>query len=51
MWAAHPPGYDDLVDTDFLRRFAVSLRQVGFPLVVFLLCLQAFQILLMPLVG
>ena len=51
MWAAHQCGYDEHVDTDFLRRFAVSLRQVGFPLVVFLLCLQAFQILLMPLVG
>ena len=39
------------MDTRFLRRFALSLRQVCFPLLVFLLCLQAFQILLMPLVN
>ena len=39
------------MDPRFLRRFAVSLRQVVFPLLVFLLCLQAFQILLMPLVN
>jgi len=39
------------VDTAYFRRLARSLRQVVFPLVVFLLCLQAFQILLMPLVN
>jgi hypothetical protein len=33
-----------------LRRLGNSLRQIAFPLVVFLLCLYAFQILLMPLV-
>jgi hypothetical protein len=33
-----------------LRRIGASLRQIAFPLVVFLLCLQAFQILLMPIV-
>ena len=38
------------MDPLLLRRIAVSLRQVAFPIVVFLLCLQAFQILLMPIV-
>lgn len=33
-----------------LRRLGVSLRQIAFPLVVFLICLQAFQIILMPIV-
>jgi hypothetical protein len=34
-----------------LRRLGTSLRQIAFPLVVFLLSLQAFQILLMPVVN
>ena len=32
-----------------LRRVGTSLRQIAFPIVVFLLCLQAFQVLLMGL--
>ncbi len=51
MCAARRRGYDRPMETPFLRRLAVSLRQVGLPLLVFLLCLQAFQILLMPLVN
>jgi hypothetical protein len=34
-----------------LRRVAVSLRQIAFPLVVFLLCLQAFEVMMIPLVN
>jgi len=30
-----------------VRRFGMSLRQIAFPLVVFVVCFQAFQILLM----
>lgn len=33
-----------------LRRFGTSLRHIAFPLVVFLICLQAFEILLMSIV-
>jgi hypothetical protein len=36
------------MDRSLLRRVVASLRQIAFPLVVFLLCLQAFQIALMP---
>ena len=39
------------MDRAQLRRIGASLRQIVFPLVVFLLALQAFQILLMPLVN
>jgi hypothetical protein len=38
------------MDPAQIRRIGVSLRQIAFPLVVFLFCLQAFQILLMPIV-
>jgi hypothetical protein len=34
-----------------LRRIGASLRQIAFPLVVFLVCLQAFEIVMMPLVN
>jgi hypothetical protein len=33
-----------------LRRLGTSLRHIAFPLVVFLVCLQAFEILLMSMV-
>ena len=35
---------------DQLRRLGASLRQIAFPLAVFLVCLQAFQVILMPFV-
>ncbi len=30
-----------------VRRVGMSLRQIAFPLTVFVICLQAFQVLLM----
>ena len=38
------------MDPLLLRRIGASLRQIAFPLFVFLVCLYAFQIMLMPLV-
>jgi len=32
------------------RRVAVSLRQIAFPILVFLICLQAFQIMMMRII-
>jgi hypothetical protein len=34
-----------------LRVLGRALREIIFPLVVFLLCLQVFEILMMPLVN
>jgi hypothetical protein len=39
------------MDLRQLHRLGASLRQIAFPLVVFLLCLQAFEVLMMPLVN
>lgn len=41
-------GYSLGMDPTALRRLAVSLRHIALPLVLFLLFLQAFEILLMP---
>jgi hypothetical protein len=38
------------MDLRQLRRWGRALREIAFPLVVFLICLQAFEILMMPLV-
>lgn len=38
------------MDSLQLRRLGASLRHIVFPLLVFLVCLQAFEILLMPIV-
>lgn len=39
------------MDQRQLRRIGASLRQIAFPLVVFLVSLQAFQIVLMPFLA
>jgi len=38
------------MDSPHRSRLAVSLRQIAFPVFVFLICLQAFQILMMRIV-
>jgi len=38
------------MDSPHRSRLAVSLRQIAFPVLVFLICLQAFQILMMRMI-
>lgn len=45
-----PTGSRAGMDPLQLRRLGASLRQIAFPLIVFLFALYAFQIALMPLV-
>jgi hypothetical protein len=46
---ARGDGYVAQMDRELLRRVGSSLRELILPLLVFLFCLQVFEILLMPL--
>lgn len=44
------PGLDRIMATPGMRRLARSLRSLALPLLVFVVCMQAFEIVLMGLI-